>query len=164
MDVSAVAKGYLSLINANNRGQGITQAADYITPVVDVSAMLGTSTRGLYATSAVINVGGGSSIIGVVPDGQVWIVRAGSLFIDPLATGVCNRVQGWCRPPGSVNTAEFCFTEPSSNMTGPAQHEYRPWLWPGLPLEGGTELYVNGEVTVANCNVGMTLLFDRLRA
>lgn len=162
MDVSSVARGYLSLINANNRGQGISLAADYITPVVDVTAMLGANKRGFAFGVNTMVPGTSSYPLLTIPTGEVWIIRAGGLSFVAAATSIANRVQGWMRPPGTQNQVEVPYTEASGSVTGPAGGTYMPWIYPGIVLEAGTEFHCTGFIQTANTSVTLGLMFDRL--
>jgi len=84
MEVSAFARGYLALIDANNKGQGLGQAADSISPTIDLRAYLGANLRKSYVYSQTNMVTGVNSGL-IVPVGKVWHIRAMSANMGPTA-------------------------------------------------------------------------------
>jgi len=171
VDVSAVARGYLSLINANNRGQGLSLAADYITPTVEVGHLLGLSKRSFYSAGFTLPAGGASQPLGSIPAGQTWIVRAGGHSFTVQAGATLTAIWGWMRPPGAQNIASIPWSATFPNQPGAAggamisqESAYNPFLWPGIALDAGTEFYIEGETAGGNVTGQFDLLIDVLSA
>lgn len=75
MDVLAHIPGYVSLLESKDRGRGLSQAADYLTPALEVGPQLRSARQHMERSSGGIDNNGafvGTSI--TVPQGELWHV------------------------------------------------------------------------------------------
>lgn len=136
MDVSAFAKGLLGLLNSKDRGRGLSTAAEFIQPMVEITPMLGANTRALI--SATINpLLTGLTVVATVPAGEVWRVKAGGAHVQCGAGVTAGAFSIWIRPPEG-STTSFLASETrdvAANNQGGV-----PWVFPDLILNPGTEI------------------------
>lgn len=161
MDVSALAKGYLSLINANNRGQGISQAADYLAPVVEVGAMLGLSQRRQF--SVPLNApGAGILLVALftVPANESWLMRAGGITFQSTTSSAIGIGLTMFVHTGAATSQGCPASESFDAQTGTIRNI--PWGFPGLILESGTTVSLQAVMTGATCQYFGTFIYDRL--
>lgn len=90
MDILAYPAGYLDLVGAKSMGRGLSQAADFLQPVVVVNDELGLSRR-LSIRQSTANTPAGLTSVYTVPQGKVDRILAGALLVT---VGAATTVQG----------------------------------------------------------------------
>jgi len=166
VDVAAYPKGYLGLISANNRGQGISVGADFLQPVVEIGAMLAANNRGLSDYfNAALPLGQSSGNCFSVPAGEAWIVRAGGATLSLSGAGNTRMAHLLITNPednAQVVVSETGYVGPV--VGAPLENRSIPWGYPGLLLASGTKIDFISTGSSASGAIRVTLLYDRLRA
>jgi hypothetical protein len=162
MDVAAFAKGYLSLIQSNDRGKGVTVAADFLQPTVDLTQMLGLNNRRIVETIAALTTG--FAVFFEVPQGEVWIVRGGGATV---LVPIGEQIQGMTlivQPPESPNTQRF---PASLSVSEPVDTVAKTTtvLWDPLGILLGPGTVCGMDITFAPVplNINYSLYYDLLR-
>lgn len=74
MDVQAFIPGYVSLLQSSDRGRGLSQAADALSPVLEIGPQLRSERQFLAGLSAAGLLGTLNFPSIIVPDGEIWHV------------------------------------------------------------------------------------------
>jgi len=167
VDVAAYAKGYLGLIQANNRGTGLSLAADYLQPVVEIRDMLSLAERQviIYSNLALpANAVSGDCF--TVPVGEAWIVRSGGMI---LFAGAGNDITAHltARMPRNIGGVEDAVVTRSGRCVGAGaatQRVAEPWAFPGMILASGKIIAFEGVTAAINAGIRVSLAYDRLTA
>jgi len=173
MDVSAFARGFLDLIGANNRGNGLRLAADFIQPTLDVTELLLTQRREIVGIvdQAIATGTNDYGTTFVVPSGEMWRIRflSQTLTAAPAADMVVTRNSLRIKPPllpGTIGVAVVAHDW--GDYTFRVGTTYVSFAWePSQPLylAAGTVLDFSFFLTVDPVAGAWSsrLLIDRLR-
>lgn len=160
MDVAAFARGYLSLIQSQNTGQGITQGADFVQPVVDVERFLGANNRqSLSADTNPIVAGANYGL--TVPPGQCWIVRAGSA---EYITGAGDAFSGGgilVLPPERLSS--FLVSNMVELLVAAARSQFVIWQPVNLILNPGTQIGTYAATITGNPQTRLRLYIESIK-
>jgi len=161
MDVTTFPAGVLSMLGASTSGRVFPQAAEYITPVIDISQNLGFPARIVVSGSNGVAPGPYQSLF-TIPQGQIWRILAGYFSCTPSAAATINGSVALAYSPGEGNNTVIA----ASNFVGPVaalQAVAAPWLYDGLMLGPGTTIgvFANGGVTGGTMNVSVSLETER---
>lgn len=161
MDVAAFARGFLSLIQAQNMGVSIQQGADFLQPVVDIERLLGANVRaGVFGDVAGMVSGANYTL--TVPDGQCWIVRAGSMELICAAGTTYIGAGILLLPPENLSSLLVSRYETYAGAGADARHVL--WEYPGLVLNPGTKLGMYAQtVTGGGLTSRLRLYVERLK-
>lgn len=163
MDAAAFARGFLGLIGAKNAGRGLSQAAEFIQPTLDLVGLLGANVRVANAISAPIVAAGFTPLI-TVPAQKIWVMRHLSAFILTDATGTTTNLCLAIAPPEmqlggnslplSAASSQGISTDSTLQYNSPT----------GLVLTGGTILGVRCQARVATVTVVLGGLMEEAQA
>lgn len=128
MEIAAYARGLLSLLQAQTGGHGIRQASDSLAVTLEVGSLLGANRRELKSqdlspVAAGINAGGFT-----VPAGEIWLVRAGSLYAYHAAAGGTILGASIVVSPAETSGSSFYASEAVNLMTA-ANEEFGIVIW-----------------------------------
>lgn len=147
MDVSAYARGLLSLLNSKSLGVGFAQISDYLQATVDAEPFLGLQNRRLVNFPGGFNAGSGGNNALVVPVGEMWIVRAAGAFLQPDATGLCAAACMTFAPPETLvagSAGQTVVAGPGKPVLAGANNLTQlEWGYPDIILTSGTTIGIN---------------------
>jgi len=103
VDVSAYAKGVLSLLAAKNLGVGFGQAADFIQPTIDIERFLALNSRTGKAFSVPNVAGTFDANYLTIPSNEMWILRAGMGYWQTIAASTLQQGAIIAQQPDSSN-------------------------------------------------------------
>lgn len=161
MRVSSYARGYLALLQASTGGKTPNDASDVIVPTIDIAPFIGANFRSmmqLNLPAMAANLNGPLT----VPEGEFWIVRAGSCQVSHGAGATITDLQLLLFPPeagGSVAVSA------ATTLNG-AGAENRGVLWEprDIILVPGSRVFAFATAVVGAVVGDIRLLVDRLQS
>lgn len=160
MDVASFARGYLSLIGSQDRGRGVSQAADFLQPVVNLQDYLGCNFRSTDA-GQIANYVNASALV-TIPTGEVWDVKNVTARILTPPAGVVTQgrlgFQDGNFPGGELFVMGDAIDCPINTTSYLGFSPPFRWLAPA-----GTEFNLVCRAIDINVQVRISVLFDRLR-
>lgn len=161
MDITAFPKGYLGLVGAQVMGKGISQAADVISPVVELTDLLALSAR--RCSIALLNplVSIATSMI-TIPTGEYWWVRHIGMNITCAAGDTVNGASIVASDP-NTNNASLSY-HLSDSLTLAASNSGSKAVYPNALFGPGTQFGVRGGTVTGVPTAGLGITVDVLRA
>jgi hypothetical protein len=165
MEISAYARGVLALLGAKSLGVGFGQAADYISPSLDMERWLGAQSNvRLISGSAVANLLNGLTVPLIqVPATETWVLRGGQLFLAPQAGGSLTQAFLMALPPEQPGSAvTFCLSGGSGAVAALGLGSCNI-SFPGMILTPGTQLGTYAAGVVGNVDSWINIYAERYR-
>lgn len=159
MDIAAFAAGYNQFLQAGNMGEGLRQAADTLSPTLDLFNMLGAGRR-RYQNNQQANPP--PLTVFLVPNGELWYVRFFGSYVTGDATGVSQGSYLGFLPAGMGVTSNFSMPLTSGlNLT--AGQEGALTSQPNLIALPGDQFLIEPRNQVANTTWNNTIVYDLIK-
>lgn len=164
MEIQTFVSGYVDLVQSQDRGRGISFAADYLQPSVDLTALAMLGRREVIASLAAnVNTPNTFTPLLTVPDREVWRVQAlagtwsTGIGVSLFNGSVALRVPSANTPLNVIKVTDDISLAASQTGVRVAVQLRDCWL-PSGTLIGGFPVGA-----IANPQLQLTCWYDRLR-